>query len=55
MNDTQLLRYSRHILLADIGITGQQKLLDAKMLIIGMVRVRAPQLLYTWQPQGLAI
>ena len=36
MNDQQLLRYSRHILLNEIGIEGQQRLLDAKALLIGL-------------------
>ena len=35
MNDDQLLRYSRHILLDEIGIEGQQKLLDAAVLVVG--------------------
>ena len=35
MNDQQLLRYSRHILLDEIGIEGQRRLLDARVLIIG--------------------
>jgi molybdopterin/thiamine biosynthesis adenylyltransferase len=30
MNDGQLLRYSRHILLDEIGIEGQQRLLERK-------------------------
>ena len=34
MNDPQLLRYSRHILPNEIGIEGQQRLLEAKVLII---------------------
>jgi hypothetical protein len=29
MNDDQLLRYSRHILLDEVGIEGQQRILDA--------------------------
>jgi molybdopterin/thiamine biosynthesis adenylyltransferase len=33
MNDSQLLRYSRHILLNEIGIEGQQRLQNAKVLI----------------------
>ncbi len=46
MNDHQLLRYSRHILLNEIGIEGQQRLLDAKVLIIGMGGLGSPAALY---------
>jgi molybdopterin/thiamine biosynthesis adenylyltransferase len=35
MNDEQLLRYSRHLLLEDIDVEGQEKLLHAHALIIG--------------------
>lgn len=35
MNDEQLLRYSRHLLLEDIDVQGQEKLLQAHALIIG--------------------
>ena len=35
MNDAQLLRYSRHILLNEISIEGQQKLLNATVLVVG--------------------
>ncbi|ASK27116.1 HesA/MoeB/ThiF family protein [Neisseria chenwenguii] len=35
MNDHELLRYSRHILLDEIGIEGQQKLLAARALVVG--------------------
>ena len=35
MNDQQLLRYSRHILLDDIGIEGQERILAAHVLVIG--------------------
>lgn len=35
MNDEQLLRYSRHILLDELGIEGQQRLLDAHVLMVG--------------------
>lgn len=35
MDDQQLLRYSRHILLPEIGVEGQQKLLDAHALVVG--------------------
>lgn len=35
MNDEQLLRYSRHLLLEEIDVAGQEKLLDSHALIIG--------------------
>ncbi|MGA7750095.1 MAG: molybdopterin-synthase adenylyltransferase MoeB [Gallionella sp.] len=46
MNDRQLLRYSRHILLNEIGIEGQQRLLAAKALIIGLGGLGSPAALY---------
>ncbi len=35
MDDNQLLRYSRHILLDELGIEGQAQLLSAKVLMVG--------------------
>ena len=46
MNDQQLLRYSRHILLPEIGIEGQQKLLDAHALVIGAGGLGSPAALF---------
>ncbi len=46
MNDMQLLRYSRHILLDDIGIEGQQALLRSRALIIGAGGLGSPAALY---------
>jgi molybdopterin/thiamine biosynthesis adenylyltransferase len=46
MDDTQLLRYSRHILLDEIGIEGQQKLLDAHALVIGAGGLGSPAAMY---------
>ena len=46
MNDAQLLRYSRHIFLDDIGIEGQQKLLASHALIIGAGGLGSPVALY---------
>jgi len=46
MNDQQLLRYSRHILLPEIGVEGQQKLLDARALIIGAGGLGSPAALF---------
>ena len=42
MNDQQLLRYSRHILLPEIGIEGQHKLLNAHALVIGVGGLGSP-------------
>ena len=46
MDDQQLLRYSRHILLPEIGIEGQQKLLAAHALIIGAGGLGSPAALF---------
>ena len=46
MNDNQLLRYSRHILLDQIGIEGQQALLDARVLVIGAGGLGSPAAMY---------
>ncbi len=42
----QLERYSRHILLQDVGVEGQIKLLEAKVLIVGAGGLGAPVSLY---------
>ncbi len=39
-------RYSRHLLLPEIGIDGQQKLLDAKVLLLGAGGLGSPAALY---------
>ncbi len=46
MNDQQLLRYSRHILLDALGIEGQEKLLAGHALIIGTGGLGSPAALY---------
>ncbi len=46
MDDTQLLRYSRHILLNELGIDGQEKLLASHALIIGAGGLGSPVSLY---------
>ncbi len=46
LNDAQLLRYSRHILLDQVGITGQEALLAAHALIIGAGGLGSPVALY---------
>jgi molybdopterin/thiamine biosynthesis adenylyltransferase len=46
MTDEQLLRYSRHILLDEIGVEGQQRLLDAHALVVGAGGLGSPVALY---------
>ena len=46
LNDAALLRYSRHILLPEIDIDGQQRLLAARVLVVGAGGLGAPALLY---------
>ena len=46
MNDEQLLHYSRHILLDEIGIEGQEKILAAHVLVIGAGGLGSPVALY---------
>ena len=46
MNDDQLLRYSRHILLDDIGVEGQARLLASHALVIGAGGLGSPVALY---------
>ena len=46
MNDNQLLRYSRQIMLPQIDIEGQQKLLAAKVLIVGAGGLGSPAAIY---------
>ena len=46
MTDDQLLRYSRHVLLPEIGIDGQQRLSHARALIIGAGGLGSPAAYY---------
>ncbi|MDQ6681360.1 MAG: HesA/MoeB/ThiF family protein [Pseudomonadota bacterium] len=46
MSDTQLLRYSRHVLLNDIGVEGQNRLLHSHALVIGAGGLGSPVALY---------
>lgn len=46
MNDDQLLRYSRHILLDEVGIEGQEAILNSHVLILGAGGLGSPAALY---------
>lgn len=46
LTDTQLERYARHIVLKEIGGTGQKKLLKSRVLVIGAGGLGAPCLMY---------
>ena len=46
MNDDQLLRYSRHILLPQIGIEGQERIVEGHALVIGAGGLGSPAALY---------
>jgi molybdopterin-synthase adenylyltransferase len=46
MDDAQLLRYSRQIMLPQFDVAGQQKLLDATVLIIGLGGLGSPAAMY---------
>jgi molybdopterin/thiamine biosynthesis adenylyltransferase len=46
MTDDQLLRYSRHILLDEVGVEGQQRILDGHAVIIGAGGLGSPVALY---------
>lgn len=46
MDDEQLLRYSRQIMLPQVGVEGQQRLLDARALIVGLGGLGSPAAMY---------
>ncbi len=46
MNDSQLNRYSRHILLPEIDLSGQERLLASRILIIGIGGLGSPVAMY---------
>ena len=46
MNDTQLLRYSRHLLLPQIDLAGQDRLLSSHALVIGAGGLGSPVAMY---------
>lgn len=60
LSNEQLERYSRHIILKEVGAKGQKKLLNAKVLIIGAGGLGAPAAMYlaaagVWNNRNLQI
>jgi molybdopterin/thiamine biosynthesis adenylyltransferase len=46
MNDEELLRYSRHLLLDGFDVAGQEKLLAARVLVVGLGGLGSPAAMY---------
>lgn len=46
MTKPQILRYSRHMLLKEVGLAGQQKLMRSSVLVVGAGGLGSPSLLY---------
>lgn len=46
MDDSQLMRYKRHVLLPQLDVAGQQRLLDAAVLVVGAGGLGSPVLMY---------
>jgi len=44
--EQQIERYSRHIILQDVGVEGQQKIMEGKVLIVGAGGLGSPVTLY---------
>jgi len=45
-NEQQIERYSRHIILSEVGVEGQQKILNSKVLVIGTGGLGAPAAMF---------
>ena len=46
LTDAQFERYARHLILDEVGDAGQEKLLQARVLVVGAGGLGAPMLLY---------
>jgi len=46
LSEEQIERYSRHIILSDVGVEGQEKIINGKVLVIGVGGLGAPAALY---------
>ena len=46
LTEKQLERYSRHLILRGVGVSGQKKLLESKVLVIGAGGLGSPAIMY---------
>ena len=46
MNDEQMLRYARHLMLDEVGFEGQQQLTQSRVLILGLGGLGSPVAMY---------
>ncbi|MGH1427160.1 MAG: molybdopterin-synthase adenylyltransferase MoeB [Arenicella sp.] len=46
LNNTEIARYSRHLLIPEVGLTGQQRLKSSKVLVVGAGGLGSPTLMY---------
>ena len=46
LSNEQLERYSRHIILKEVGVRGQKKLLESKVLVVGAGGLGSPAAMY---------
>jgi hypothetical protein len=48
LNHAEILRYSRHLLIPEVGLTGQKKIKAASVLVIGTGGLGSPGALVWW-------
>jgi len=46
LTNEQVMRYGRHLIMPEVGVTGQEKLKDAKILMVGAGGLGSPSALY---------
>ena len=46
LTDEQILRYSRHLIMPEVGMVGQEKLVNASVLLIGAGGLGSPLAMY---------
>ena len=53
LTQEEVLRYSRHLMIPEVGLEGQEKLKSASVLIVGLGGFGCYRFHCIWQPQGL--